>query len=79
MSDLEEYVADLWSQTLGVPVTGPDEDFFELGGHSRLVLACLAEVQDRFPDATIQDFFANPTVRTLAARLAALSEPAVQA
>lgn len=72
LSDLERYVADVWSETLKIDVDGPGDDFFEIGGHSLQVLTCLVEVQERYPDATIQDFFAYPTVEQFAARLAEL-------
>ncbi|WP_445269875.1 condensation domain-containing protein [Streptomyces sp. DSM 41634] len=71
-SDLERYVADLWSETLQAEVKRPEDDFFEIGGHSLQVLACLVEIQERYPDTTIQDFFAYPTVQEFAARLAEL-------
>ncbi|MDX3533888.1 condensation domain-containing protein [Streptomyces sp. MB09-01] len=71
-SDLERYVADLWSETLQAEVKGAEDDFFEIGGHSLQVLACLVEIQERYPDTTIQDFFAYPTVEQFAARLAEL-------
>ena len=74
LTDMERYVAGLWSQTLEAEVSRPDDDFFDIGGHSMLVLTCLVQVQDRFPDATIQDFFSNRTVRTFAARLEALAK-----
>lgn len=73
LNEMERYVAGLWSETLNAEVSGADDDFFAIGGHSMLVLACLVQVQDRFPDATIQDFFAYRTVRTFAARLEALA------
>ncbi|MFD0375373.1 condensation domain-containing protein [Streptomyces sp. NPDC127112] len=75
-SDLERYVADLWSQTLKTEVTAPGDDFFAIGGHSLQVLACLVEIQERYPDTTIQDFFAYPTVAEFAARLAELGTEA---
>jgi len=73
MTEMERYVAEIWSETLGVELTGADDDFFDTGGHSMLVLACLAEIQDRFPEATIQDFFTCRTVRTFAAHLEQLA------
>ncbi|MFG1811843.1 condensation domain-containing protein [Streptomyces sp. NPDC049040] len=73
MTEMERYVARIWSETLGVDVTGAGADFFDAGGHSMLVLACLAEVQDRFPEATIQDFFTHRTVGAFAAHLDVLA------
>ena len=73
LSELEEYVARLWSQTLQVDVSDPQTDFFEAGGHSLQVLGCLVTIQERFPETTIQDFFSYPTVERFAARLAEMS------
>src|SRR5262249_31691540 len=69
-------VAEMWTETLEVDITGPDDDFFDAGGHSMLVLACLAEIQDRFPEATIQDFFTHRTVGAFAAYLDGLADGA---
>ncbi|MEH0927110.1 condensation domain-containing protein [Micromonospora sp. CPCC 205558] len=73
MTEMERYVAETWSEALGVDITGVDDDFFDAGGHSMLVLACLAEIQDRFPEATIQDFFTHRTVGAFAAHLDVLA------
>lgn len=73
LSQLESYVARLWSETLEVEISQATDDFFDVGGHSMLVLVCLAEIQDRYPDATIQDFFEHRTVETFAARLEELA------
>jgi thioester reductase-like protein len=73
LSELEAWVAELWSDVLGVPITSAADDFFDAGGHSMLVLVGLAEVQDRYPEATIEDFFVHRTVAAFAARIAALA------
>jgi len=42
----EEVLAGLWSQVLGVPRVGRDDDFFALGGHSLTALRLLSRVRD---------------------------------
>ncbi|MFB6893419.1 amino acid adenylation domain-containing protein [Kitasatospora sp. NPDC056327] len=41
-------VAHLWSELLGVPEVGPDDDFFDLGGNSLLAMEMLARARIMF-------------------------------
>jgi hypothetical protein len=71
VGEVEETVAAVWRELLGVERVGAEDNFFDLGGHSLL----LAQVQDRlqalYPEAGlgIVELFEHPTVRSLAARL----------
>jgi amino acid adenylation domain-containing protein len=64
---LEEQLASIWEELLGVSPVGVDDDFFELGGHSllaarlrhRIEVACGARV-------ALATIFAAPTVEKLA-------------
>ena len=64
---VEEMVAGLWQQLLGVDRIGVQDNFFELGGHSLLAVRLFAQIeqvcQKRLPLATL---FEAPTVRQLA-------------
>jgi acyl carrier protein len=73
-SDLERELTGLWSELLGVPEIGVDDDFFELGGHSLLAIRVTTYIADTY-DVEIDPraFYENPTVAELA-RL--LEEPA---
>ncbi|MFY1675589.1 phosphopantetheine-binding protein [Streptomyces sp. WMMC905] len=69
---LEELVSGLWCEALELDEVGPSDNFFDLGGHSLL----LHEVRDRLhtrlgTDVPLVDLFRYPTVRGLAAHLAA--------
>lgn len=45
---LEEELATLWSQMLGVERVGLHENFFDLGGHSLLAVQMLGRVRERY-------------------------------
>lgn len=65
--DLEERIAKLWSEVLGVDQVGRDDNFFDLGGHSLL----LTRLRDRLAadlghEVSLVDLFQNPTVASLA-------------
>ena len=62
----EKWLAEVWSELLGVRTIGRDESFFELGGHSlaalRLFASIAREWKVRIPMATL---IQAPTPRTL--------------
>ncbi|MFJ6623661.1 amino acid adenylation domain-containing protein [Kitasatospora sp. NPDC091335] len=67
---LEEAVAAIWTELLGVHPIGVDDDFFELGGHSLLATQVATLLGDRFPVALpARAVFDEPTVARLAGRL----------
>lgn len=45
--ELEQHLADVWRDLLGVAQVGRHDNFFELGGHSLLVLRAVAEIKRR--------------------------------
>ncbi len=70
--EVEEAIERHWRQVLGIAAAGRDDNFFDLGGHS-LALAAVherlqAELDVRIP---LVELFENPTLRTLAACIAA--------
>ncbi|MEM9598351.1 MAG: amino acid adenylation domain-containing protein, partial [Acidobacteriota bacterium] len=67
---MEEMLATLWSDLLGVDTVGRHDDFFALGGHSLLATRLLARVADRLGvDLPLRDLFAAPILSELAAQL----------
>ncbi|MBW8891498.1 MAG: amino acid adenylation domain-containing protein, partial [Burkholderiales bacterium] len=74
-SELEQAIARIWSEVLGVPRIGAHDGFFELGGHSllatRVVSRMRAELGVSLP---LRLLFESPTVRQLAQALQ--SQPA---
>jgi non-ribosomal peptide synthetase-like protein len=70
-------VADAWTRILGSSVTGPGDDFFEAGGASLTAAQLVARLRETHPEVTVADVYEAPTVGALAARLDALTTPAV--
>lgn len=67
---LEEAVAAIWAQVLGVPQVGMEDDFFALGGHSLLATQVVAQVRSDFAvDLPLHSLFTCPTVASLAAEI----------
>lgn len=75
---LERHLVELWKTVLNVPQLGIHDDFFALGGSSLLVTRVVAgltkDLQHQLP---VRDFFANPTIASLAAHLQQLIAPDV--
>ncbi|HEX6291360.1 MAG TPA: phosphopantetheine-binding protein, partial [Herpetosiphonaceae bacterium] len=67
---LEEIVASLWSEVLGIEQIGVDDNFFDLGGHSLLATQIIAQIHDTFQvDLPLRSVFSAPTVGTLSAEI----------
>jgi acyl carrier protein len=69
---VEEALAALWSELLGVERVGSDDDFFALGGHSLLATQLVVQLRRLFRvDLSLRELFEEPTVAGLARRLTA--------
>jgi amino acid adenylation domain-containing protein len=67
---MEEAVAAIWAQVLGVAQVGVEDDFFALGGHSLLATQVVARVRSDFAvDLPLHSLFTCPTVASLAAEI----------
>ncbi|GLH33293.1 pyoverdine synthetase D [Pseudomonas sp. BR1R-5] len=67
---LQEQLAGIWQQVLGVQAVGLDDDFFELGGHSLLVINVVSRIQlELGRELTPQALFQHPTLQALALQL----------
>jgi amino acid adenylation domain-containing protein len=70
---LEQAVAAIWAQVLGVSQIGVQDDFFALGGHSLLAMQIVARVRSDFAvDLPLHSLFTCPTVASLAAEIVGL-------
>src|SRR6185503_263267 len=64
-SGVEEMLASIWSEVLGVRV-GINENFFELGGHSLLATQVMSRVREAFGvEIALRSLFEQPTVGEL--------------
>jgi amino acid adenylation domain-containing protein len=70
---LEETVAAIWAQVLGMTRVSVEDDFFALGGHSLLATQVVAQVRSDFAvDLPLHSLFTSPTVTSLAAEIVAM-------
>ncbi len=68
-SPLEETLARIWGDVLGVGQVGAEDNFFELGGDSVLGVQVIARAKKEGVDVAPAQLFELQTVRALAARI----------
>jgi acyl carrier protein len=71
----EEALAAIWSEVLGVPRVGANDNFFDLGGHSLLVVQLHARLRETLaPALSVADLFGIRTLADLARQVDALRD-----
>ena len=69
---IEERLAEIWSNLLGVSPVGVEDSFFDLGGHSLIAVRLFAAVKREFKvEFPISVLFEAPTIAKCAALIAA--------
>jgi aryl carrier-like protein len=66
-SESEQILTEAWADVLTMDVVGIDDDFFLLGGDSLRSVAMLERLREHGIELDAGQFFANPTIRELAA------------
>ncbi|MCF3129912.1 Pls/PosA family non-ribosomal peptide synthetase [Streptomyces olivochromogenes] len=70
----EAWLAEQWTEVLGIPVTGAGDDFFAIGGGSLAAAQLTTRLRTRYPSAAVLDIYQQPTLRKLARRLEASAQ-----
>ena len=70
-SEIEQQIAAIWQEVLGVTQLGVQDNFFELGGDSLSLVQSHERLMEVFgPTLTLVDLFTSPTIEMLAKQLA---------
>ena len=70
-TDVEQQLAEIWTEILDLPRVGVGDNFFELGGHSLLATQVISRIREKFSvELPIQSLFDAPQLGEFAARLA---------
>jgi amino acid adenylation domain-containing protein len=70
--EIEQGLAEIWQQLLGIERVGRDDHFFELGGHSLLAVQMVSKVRERLGiELALRDLFLHSTLSALAGRMKA--------
>jgi amino acid adenylation domain-containing protein len=73
---IENALAQIWSDLLGVERVGRHDDFFELGGHSLLIVHMIERLRQVGLQTDVRAIYDTPILHTIASRLRPL-EPLV--
>ncbi|MFJ4359140.1 Pls/PosA family non-ribosomal peptide synthetase [Streptomyces massasporeus] len=65
----EAWLAEQWTEVLGIPVTSASDDFFAIGGGSLSAAQLTTRLRTRHPSAAVLDIYQQPVLRKLARRL----------
>ncbi|WP_128428004.1 Pls/PosA family non-ribosomal peptide synthetase [Streptomyces cyaneus] len=65
----EAWLAEQWSEVLGIPVSSARVDFFAIGGSSLAAAQLTTRLRTRYPSAAVLDIYQQPVLRKLARRL----------
>jgi amino acid adenylation domain-containing protein len=70
LTDLEQRLAEIWKEVLGVEQVNATSDFFELGGHSLLLGRLFVRVREGLArNLSLKDLFETPVLRDMARKL----------
>lgn len=74
-SAVEEVIASIWAEALGIEKVGVADNFFELGGHSLLATQVVSRIEEAFAvEVSLRSLFESPTVAALVESMTATNE-----
>src|SRR5579864_9213663 len=72
-NEVEEIIAGIWAELLGIERASVTASFFELGGHSLLAMQVVSRIKKLFHvDLSLRGLFQSPTITGLAGRIGQL-------
>jgi amino acid adenylation domain-containing protein len=75
-TEIEQQLAVIWAELLGVERVGIYDNFFESGGHSLLAVRLMTSIRQTFgKELSLSTLLQNPTIATLAHSLTEATEP----
>ncbi|MFN3988465.1 MAG: phosphopantetheine-binding protein, partial [Rhodocyclaceae bacterium] len=78
--EVEETLAAIWAEVLGMDRVGVSDNFFDLGGHSLLLIRVHRMLEDQLhPRLSLIDLFKYPTIPALAQRIKQGADDGAQA
>ena len=78
--ELEQALAQIWAEVLGVPHVGRHDGFFELGGHSLLALRLINVMKERMSvQLPLKLLFENPSLAECSRAVALQAQDASRA
>ena len=69
-NEIEQKLALIWQEVLGMEKVGIEDNFFALGGHSLLATQVVSRIRNTFSvELPLRDLFEYPTIREISLRL----------
>jgi amino acid adenylation domain-containing protein len=64
--EIEQKIAEIWKDLLGIQRIGRKDNFFQIGGHSLLAISLIERLRQQNLQIDIRTLFATPTLQRLA-------------
>ncbi|MBD2194867.1 MULTISPECIES: type I polyketide synthase [Calothrix] len=69
-NDIEDKIAEIWQELLGLKQVGVNDNFFELGGDSLIAVQVMSRLRNAFDiQLSVANLFESPTIAEIALRL----------
>ena len=77
LDEIQERIAEVWQELLGIERIGRNDNFFDLGGHSLLLVQAQGKIAAKLGrELSVAQLFQFPTIATLAEHLGGVQRPA---